>query len=76
MTTIVAPIFGGCTRLIGDLQDPKCDAFPVGIPREIVFSEKDHRKQFAGDNGLQFSPRNAEAAEHADLSVAPRWPAR
>ena len=71
MTTIVAPICIGCTRLVGDLWDPKCVAFPAGIPSPILWSEKDHRKPLAGDNGLQFNPRKAEATEYAELIFAP-----
>jgi len=31
----------------------KCDAFPKGIPKEIVMGF-DHRKPFEGDNGIRW----------------------
>lgn len=31
-----------------------CDAFPKGIPWEIISNEHDHRKPFKGDKGIRF----------------------
>ena len=31
-----------------------CAAFPEGIPIEIWSGENDHKKQFQGDNSIQF----------------------
>ena len=36
---------------------PRCDAFPNGVPDEIYFDCGDHRKPFAGDNGIRFERR-------------------
>jgi hypothetical protein len=33
-----------------------CDAFPEGVPGEILHSGFDHRQPFEGDNGIRFSP--------------------
>lgn len=65
MTTVAPPICGGCKHLRGDLREPKCDAFPAGIPNEILLSRADHRQPFAGDQGIRFDPKDAEAAEYA-----------
>lgn len=40
----------------------RCEAFPGGIPQEILDNVADHRKPHAGDHGLQFAldPRRTE----------------
>ncbi len=34
-----------------------CDAFPDGIPDEILTAKVDHYKPYPGDHGIQFEPR-------------------
>jgi len=45
-----------CTRFRGNTDDGvlHCDAFPNGIPAEILTGEFDHREPHEGDNGLRF----------------------
>lgn len=44
-----------CARL--NRQDPKtCEAFPRGIPIEILTNQHDHHRPFKGDGGLVFKP--------------------
>ena len=33
-----------------------CDAYPKGIPDEILDNDVDHREPVAGDKGLRFEP--------------------
>ena len=34
-----------------------CNAFPGGIPAEILSGQRHHEEAYAGDHGIQFSPR-------------------
>jgi hypothetical protein len=36
-----------------------CAAFPDGIPMEIWNGRNDHRQPFAGDNGIQYEPKES-----------------
>jgi hypothetical protein len=45
-----------------------CDAFPDGIPTDILNNEADHRKPFPGDHGILFD------AIDADLPFPPLGP--
>jgi hypothetical protein len=65
MTTIAPPICAVCVHLVGDLLDPKCAAFPDGIPSPILLSQADHRQAYSGDHGIQFQPEDARAAQYA-----------
>jgi hypothetical protein len=35
-------------------EHQKCDAYPEGIPEEILLNKVDHRKPYQGDRGIQF----------------------
>ncbi|MCG7852245.1 MAG: hypothetical protein MIO92_06965 [Methanosarcinaceae archaeon] len=32
-----------------------CEAFPLGIPKDILSGDNDHRKPLKGDNGIIYS---------------------
>jgi len=56
MTTPLAPpICYECKHFHGeDVEGLTCDAFPDGIPFEIITSEFDHNAPYPGDHGIQF----------------------
>jgi hypothetical protein len=70
---MMVPICIDCRRYRPRVRDaelgPNCDAFPGGIPREILFEGADHRLPWPGDNGVLFLAKDDEAAE----SVARTW---
>lgn len=54
-----------CAHSWADVGDPgSCDAFPLGIPPEIVRGDFDHRQPWAetadwpSDGGIQYEPRD------------------
>jgi hypothetical protein len=66
VVSVVPPICAGCVHLTGTLLDPKCAAFPAGIPWEILLSKVDHRKPYPGDLSIQFEPKTPEDADYAE----------
>ena len=51
----IVPQCTKCKHLRRDAkQKGTCDAFPKGIPWEIISNEHDHRKPFKGDKGIRF----------------------
>ena len=59
MTTRAAPLCMWCRRYIRSTwSDFACQAFPEGIPDQIITNQADHRQPYPGDNGLLFDPEN------------------
>ena len=71
VTSVAPPICQGCKHLRrtndAPLLDPMCDAFPQGIPADILLSRADHRQPFSGDNGIRFDPVSEKDAQYADF---------
>lgn len=44
-----------CNDCVHYHKDVTCDAFPDGIPREIII-RGEHDTPFPGDNGIRFEP--------------------
>lgn len=42
-----------CKHYRGEIE---CDAFPDGIPEEIITGKHDHREPYSGDDGIRFEP--------------------
>lgn len=71
--TVIPPCVS-CARFYGKIREVNvCDAFPGGIPREIIFDGDPHTEPFPGDHGLQFEegkPHSEGAPEGFDLVAA------
>ncbi len=53
MNKIVDPMCLTCFHLLG-WEWPKCEAFPEGIPADILNGEFDHSKPHEGDHDVQY----------------------
>ncbi|MCK9596452.1 hypothetical protein M0R19_04670 [Candidatus Pacearchaeota archaeon] len=56
MTQYLAPICVNCIHFKEEKGLP-CDAFPKGIPDEILSGSFDHHKPFKGDHGIRFEKK-------------------
>ena len=53
MTSFAIPMCYSCSHL-HDTVEMQCDAYPAGIPDEILESRVDHRQPYTGDQDIQF----------------------
>lgn len=49
-------LVGICHRCKHRRDVDTCNAFPNGIPTEILVGDFDHRNPYPGDGGIQFEP--------------------
>ena len=63
MTSYVPSQCRACARYT---RESRCEAYPQGIPRQIVIGGADHRQPFEGDHGLRFELRLDRAKELAE----------
>lgn len=67
------PICFECARLRGvQLVGYTCEAFPKGIPTDILVNAADHRKPYEGDHGLQFVPQEGASDNEFGPEVRPK----
>ena len=52
----ISPQCNKCRHLIA--RRGACQAFPKGIPDEILFNRADHRKPYPGDRGIRFEEKD------------------
>jgi hypothetical protein len=59
MITIIPQCFG-CQRMADAAGrrpgEYRCEAFPSGIPAEILLNQHDHREPYPGDGGIRYVP--------------------
>lgn len=72
MTMRSQPICFSCKHF---RKGTTCDAFPEDIPDPIWLNKADHRKPYPGDQGIQFAPEDAKAAQYATLVFGSLRPA-
>jgi hypothetical protein len=54
---IFFPACATCSRFRRDVKSKDvCEAFPNGIPEDILRGRNDHRQTVAGDRGLTYNP--------------------
>ncbi|WP_019176251.1 hypothetical protein [Methanomassiliicoccus luminyensis] len=52
------PLCFSCKRFHWD-KDMRCEAYPDGIPNEIIWSKVYHTEPYKGDHGLTFLDEDA-----------------
>lgn len=61
MTTRIPNLCRACIHYVPD--DGTCDAFPRGVPDDILLLGGDHRTSLGVDNGVVFEPRSTPRAQ-------------
>jgi hypothetical protein len=76
MTTMPAPMCMWCKRLTPGIGPLRCEAYPNGVPPEIVGWLVDHRKAYKGDGGKTYAEAKHGNAEMVDVLWRNRYPGR
>ncbi len=58
MTSIKFPCLE-CVHF-GNHKGLTCEAFPDGVPKELMFGYVEHETPYPGDSGIRFAPRVVE----------------
>lgn len=61
----IPPICPGCTHF-RPMTGLTCEAFPSGIPTDILENKFDHRRSHPLDGGIIFEPKNDAEAKLAN----------
>lgn len=64
MTGVPVPLCMFCRHLLDG--GVRCEAFPAGIPDDILFVLRDHREPYEGDKGIRFEVKPGEEASLAE----------
>lgn len=74
MTQGVPPLCFACARFRpwdADVPKAHCEAFPEGVPDDILFAGFDHRRPHEGDHGVRFEldPAKAGRLPHIEAGL-------
>ena len=62
------PLCAICRHLRNSEDEMRCDAYPNGIPFEILSSQVDHRKVYIQDHGITYQ-RSANITQDLEQRV-------
>lgn len=69
---ITTPLCAFCKHAHQSEMITTCDAFPKGIPEQILQDGYNHRQPFTGDHGIRFEPIPEFAAILGDAPAKER----
>lgn len=69
MAESVQPLCTSCSHLDREADEPRCEAFPEGIPEEIWTNRHDHHEPYPGDQGVRFELKRVPDEEAETASV-------
>lgn len=76
MTIASKPLCVVCRHFKPGQPGLPCDAFPKGVPEDILINTLDHRKPVEGDQGVQFEVREGQEAKLEEVLEMIGWPVR